>query len=304
MPHAIVIVPKGRLGNIMFQYLLAWEISRRLDNNACIYGPGLPEWGIDPAVAEQQAVRPYLLKGHLFDLDEATYALRSGLADAILVDGWGMRLEYYTDWKSLWRPFHTPLQPEHISNDEILINVRAEDIENGWHPGYYPLPFDFYAQVIRDAGKQPVFMGQIHHGKYAAALRSAFPHARFLQSATPMQDFQTIRGARHLAIPPSSFSWLAAWSSTVAQCIHYPVVGLYDPRRGSQNLMPVGDQRYVFWATEFPSMQARRAIPCAAAWAGEHHGSRRLTRAESQAIAIGGFAFKLSHAAVAQLKTS
>ena len=303
MPYAIVIVPKGRLGNVMFQYLLAWELNRRLDYTACIYGPGLPEWGIDPLAPEQQAVRPYRLKGHLFDLDQATYAVRSGLADAIVVEGWGMRMEYYADWKALLLPFQTILQPEPVSNSEILINVRAEDIESGKHPGYYPLSFDFYDQVIRHARKQPVFMGQVHHGEYAAALRSEFPHARFLESDSPMLDFVTIRGARCLAISTSTFAWLAAWSSTVAECIHYPVVGIFDPRRGVQNLMPVGDPRYVFWTTQFPSMQARLAIPGAATWAVNCHGSRRLTRPESQAIAIGSFAFKLSHVALAQLKT-
>lgn len=302
MTYSIVIVPRGRLGNLMFQYLLAWEINRRLENAARIYGPGLGEWGIEPVEPAPQAQRPYRLKGHSFDLDQVTYALRTGLADTLVLEGWGMRLEYYADWRTLLRPFQTPGLAPCVGDHEILINVRAEDIETGQYPGYYPLPFDFYAQVIKHTGLAPVFMGQIHEGKYAAALRATFAHARFLEKAEPIQDFQTLQAAKHLVIAPSSFAWLAAWSSSVAQTIHYPVVGILDPRRGVQNLMPVGDPRYVFWETKFPLMQERQKIPCTTTWALAPHASRLLTRHESHHIAISGFMLKVPPSAIAQPK--
>jgi hypothetical protein len=299
---SIVIVPKGRFANLMFQYMLAWEINRRLAHCGNVYGPGIPEWGIQPSTPAQAPSHPYLLKGHLFDLDEATYALRSGIADAIVILGWGMRLEYHQNRRALLPLFQSQARTQSISQDEILIHIRAEDIEHGKHRGYYPLPFDFYDQVIKITGKRPVFMGQIHEGRYASALREAFGNARFLDSNSPISDFETIRSARHIVLSISSFSWLAAWLSTTAETIHYPVAGLFDPRPGKQNLMPYGDSRYIHWAVPFPSMPERQKIESAEDWARQTRGARSLTLQERNALAISSFTVRVPVNALAYSK--
>ncbi len=276
--HPIIIFPRGRLGNLMFQYMLADQLQRRLGNDAEIFGPGISEWEIAPRPLKFHPKNPILMKGHVFNLDEIADRIRSGLFDSTIIAGWGMRVEYYADLQSARHMFISNTAPTLIGDDEILINVRSEDIESGKHPGYYPLPFDFYRALLDTEAKHPVFMGQLDPSPYTDALRKTFPHARYLPSNSRLHDFQTIRHAKHIALSISSFAWLAAWMSDTAEHIHYPVAGIFDPRRKRQNLMPVDDRRYIFWETEFPQLNTRTERMCAAHWAS---ANRRVARTDS-----------------------
>lgn len=262
----IIISPNGRFANIMFQHMLAVQLQRRLGAGAVIYGPGMPEWGWPAAEPPVSPANPRTIGGQLFDLDELAYCLRSGAFDAILIKGWGMRLEYFPHVDEFRAMFRSDVVGQRIADDEMLISVRAEDIESGWHPAYYPLPFDFYEAVIRAENKRPVFIGQLEPGPYVNALRQRFPHARYLPLATPMEDFQTLRGAGCVVPSISSFAWLATWLSESVHTIHLPVAGLFDPRLGQHNLMPLGDERYRFWSVDFPTIRERGGLE-AATWA-------------------------------------
>ena len=264
--HAIIVSPRGRFANVMFQHMLAMQLRRRLGNAAVIYGPGMAEWGWPAADAPFTPARPIVLRGHLFDLDEIAHCLRSGMCDSVVVHGWGMRVEFHPDIDQYRAVFRSGVEGQPIGDDEVLINIRAEDIESGAFPAYFPLPFDFYEAVARVEGRRPVFMGQMQPSAYVQALQRRFPGARYLPMQTPMEDFQTLRNARCVVLSISSFAWLGAWLSQSAQAIHFPVAGLFDPLRGDQNLLPAGDERYRFWSVEFPS-EAERAGTDAAAWA-------------------------------------
>ncbi len=267
-PLPLIISPRGRLGNLMFQYMLAKQLQRRLGPRAVICGPGMPEWGWSATPALTQPSAPLVVNGHLFDLDELAHCLRSGLCDAIVIRGWGMRVEYFPQVEEIRPLFKSHVTGQPVSKDEVLFNVRAEDVESGAHAGYFPLPFDYYEAVARAERKRPVFMGQLQPGPYVQALRQRFPDARYLPLASPIEDFQTLRNAHCIVPSISSFAWLATWLSESARTIHLPVAGLFDPRRGRQNLLPVGDPRYRFWSVDFPSMQERPGIQ-AATWAAE-----------------------------------
>ena len=123
------------------------------------------------------------------------------------------------------------------------------------------------------------FPGLACPSPYTDALRRRYRDARFLPVSSPAADFQTLRCARRLVLSISSFAWLAAWLSESATAIHLPVAGLFDPRRGRQNLLPLGDPRYRFWDVEFPAPAQRvgldlvewasgdrRAVPAEAGW--------------------------------------
>ena len=262
----LIISPRGRLGNLMFQHMLAVQLQRRLGPRAAVYGPGMPEWGWAATAAPMAPSNPLVLGGHLFDLDEIAHCLRSGMCDAIVIKAWGMRLEYHPQVEEYRSLFRSDVTGQPIGDDEVLINIRAEDVESGAFPGYYPLPFDFYDAVIHAERKRPVFIGQLQPSPYVRALRQRFPGARYLPLATPMEDFQTMRNAGCVVLSISSFAWLATWLSEHVHTIHLPVAGLFDPRRGRQNLLPVGDERYRYWSVEFPSMQERPGVH-AATWA-------------------------------------
>jgi hypothetical protein len=242
----------------------------------------MPEWGRAATPVPRQPSSPLVLGGHLFDLDEIAHCLRSGMCDAIVIRGWGMRVEYFPyvdEWRGM---FKSKVVGQPVGEDEVLISVRAEDVESGVHEPYYPLPFDFYEAVIRSEGKRPVFMGQLQPSPYVQALRQRFPDARYLPLATPLEDFQTMRNAGCVVPSISSFAWLACWLSESARTIHLPVAGLFNPRRGRQNLLPVGDARYRYWSIDFPTMQERPNIR-AATWA----AAARNATAQTEAWALG-----------------
>ncbi|MBI5276539.1 MAG: hypothetical protein HY854_08755 [Burkholderiales bacterium] len=286
----LIIHPRGRLANVMFQYMLALQLKRRLGDRAKVYGPGLPEWDWPAVGPAPHPARAMVLRGHMFDLDEVAHLLRAGAFDAVVIEAWGMRVEYYADVAEQRALFVSKEVPQPVGDDEVLLSVRAEDIEGGGSAGYYPLPFRFYEAVVEAQRKRPVFMGQLQPSPYTDALRKRFPAARYLPAAPAANDFQTLRSAGHVALSISSFAWLAAWLSESAQVIHLPVAGLFDPARGHQNLLPVGDARYRYWSIEFPEMAARAGLQ-AHEWA---EGERSVTPREE------GWAMNLARVARAR----
>jgi len=83
-------------------------------------------------------------------------------------------------------------------------------------------------------------------------------------SGGPIEDFQTMRGAKHVALAVSSFSWLAAWLSGRVQVIHMPLAGLFNPvQRSDIDLVPRGDSRWRchrFTAGHFLASDEQKAI--------------------------------------------
>ena len=69
-----------------------------------------------------------------------------------------------------------------------------------------------------------------------------------------LQDFQTIRKAKHISLPVSTFAWLAAWLSEAATIV-LPVFGMYDTKLFSlHDLLPIGEISYRFY--QFPEQPA------------------------------------------------
>ncbi|WP_237215636.1 hypothetical protein [Falsiroseomonas oryziterrae] len=234
----------GGLGNRMFQLMLAHVLAERIPDLA-VTGPPLPEWGIAPPDLPLPP-RRIRLAGHEVDLARLSYLLGAGIVDGIETEALGCRMEL------LSRPLAQRLFPALMhagvatAPDELVINIRAAEILGPVHPGYRPLPLAFYARLIAETGLKPVFVGQLGEDRYSAALRARFPAARIIPSASPMQDFATLRAARHLVVAVSTFSWLAAWLSE-AETIHLPLAGVLHPGlRRDVDLVPLGDPRWRF----------------------------------------------------------
>ncbi|OOZ40116.1 hypothetical protein [Solemya elarraichensis gill symbiont] len=275
----IAVRSDGRLANQMFQAMLAFEL-KNIVKEAQIMGLSLPEWGLTSQPLTQRTLRgsALLLPRHRFNFHQAAKALAERVVNSIVIEGWGMRLEYFGPPSRYQQLFRTNIAPQRLSDKQLLINIRAEDIVSGWHPSYFPLAFSFYEKIIDSTGLEPVFMGQIGSDSYSLALKERFRGARFLAPRTAISDFQTIRHSQHVVLSISSFSWLASWLSETAINIHVPVAGLFDPRNGETDLLPVTDSRYHFYAVDFPDMQQRQSLDYDA-WA-EHADSNRLLSAD------------------------
>lgn len=245
----------------MFQLMLATELKRRLTGDIPILGYNMPDWQLFSPDSTEPPGATISLMGHAFNLDRLAYLLSSNAVQTIQIDGWGMRLEYYKNPSAFRNLFQTNHRVRFTPTErQLLINVRSEDIITGHHPKYFPMAFAYYEKLIDETGLEPVFMGQLEPYPYVLALRERFPKAVFLPLSGPLDDFQTIRQAKHVVLSVSSFSWLAAWLSETAENIHLPVCGLFDPGNRETMLLPVDDKRYHFYKVPFPRQGERKHI--------------------------------------------
>jgi hypothetical protein len=136
-----------------------------------------------------------------------------------------------------------------VGENELLIHVRLGDIKTFSHPIYGPLPVSYYRYLTSLTGLTPIFIGEIDACEYCTLLRQAFPTAKFLPAGSILDDFQTIRRARHIALAVSS---VPAYLSD-AQNIHMPICGWFDYREYPHiDMLPQGDARFVYH--EIPSL--------------------------------------------------
>lgn len=257
MARIIRIKPFFGLGNRMLQHMMAEAIRAELPD-AVLSGPGLPEWNIPPSPDQPQQGFALVLRGHSVPLARLL-ALSRDLANVDLyLSSLSARFCYYEDHRARYQAMFpvSSTQPS-AGADQLVINVRLAEILTGLHSNYMPLPINWYRDLVAQTRLSPVFMGQIGDDAYSLALRQAFPNAQFIPSMGVAQDFDFIARATHVALPISTFSWLAAWLSPMVQTIHMPVVGLYHPAaRPDHDLLPLADPRYRFHIGELHHWRA------------------------------------------------
>jgi hypothetical protein len=242
------IFPRERMANQMMQIMFALAVQRLARTTVCIEGYDLPEWGLRKPPASPD-VRALLTVG-----DASTKAS----VVAKLIDRYRPKridLTYLVTRASNYLPSDSyqcwfPLRVNEgisTSAEEIVIHVRLGDVAQLSHPHYGPLPISYYRSLLDRTGLSPVFMGELTDSPYCAALRSAFPRAKFLSTGTVLNDFQTIRRAHHIALAVSSFSWIAAYLSC-ARSIHMPVCGWFDCRELPKvDMLPTNEGRWTFY---------------------------------------------------------
>jgi hypothetical protein len=243
----------GDTGNRMFQYMFCRMLQYRVSNSV-LCGYDMPMWDLvssydAPLPAETMRVKG----GHEMDVDAIVEFLSEGEQRGLEFAGYAQRLEYYRQPDLMASFFHVPSRYRRLTGGEyLLIHVRAADILSGLsNADYVPVPIPFYESIIVSTGLKPVFMGQLQHTWYTAALQKRFPAATFLPQSSALEDFALLNSAVNIAISVSTYSWLAAWLSPIARNIHVPVLGLLNPRqRPDINLLPIEDGRYSFY--EFP----------------------------------------------------
>jgi hypothetical protein len=263
----ISVVPIANIGNRMLSYMAVQAVVQRLSMPVTV-NAGLPEWGMkfDRELHRRLEVTP--LNVMYFDdadgttLDEMVARIEAANPPAVIFEGFYQRFPLLRDkefYQDIFPP--QPLDIEPFADDELVINIRAGDLLGG-HWSWYPLvPPLFYYHLLQRTGLRPVLLGQLEDSVYMRDILHLCPGARLLPSAGPMVDFNRLRHAKHLSIPPSTFSWLAAWLSE-ATTIHYPLLGFMHPfcitrgwnNGGGVDLTPLGDPRYLYHL--FPILNA------------------------------------------------
>lgn len=259
----IVMRNFGGLGNRMIRYMFAHRLARELGGWPVV-GYDMPEWGLVSPAANPFAGTGFSTGwGHVYNVAALATRALAEQVDYIEVEAFAQRCEFFADQRAHFAAVFAGPAGAPIADHELAISVRTGDIIDGYHKDYTPLPLAFYHRLLAQTGLAPVFVGQLEDNWYTRALRDQFPHARYL-SADPISDFQTLRGARHVMLAVSSFSWLAAWLSDRAQVIHMPVAGLFNPQqRGDIDLLPVNDPRWHFHQFapgEFTASDEQKAV--------------------------------------------
>ena len=244
MTPALILRPHGRLGNHILQWITGMTLARQVPG-LTLHNFDLPPWGLTAGgFRPRQPFVPALVEQDS-DLALAADMMRSGQMPLARLRCMVLQAEAWGEPERFRRLL--PLGEcavETSGPDEILLNVRAEEILKARHPDYGPIPLGFYHAVLRETGLKPVFMGQLGEDSYSRLLRDTFPTARFLPSQGVRGDFDAMRRAHHLALSVSTFSWVAGWLSD-AQSLHVPVLGFLNPaQRPDIALLPRGDARF------------------------------------------------------------
>ena len=237
----------GNLANQMIQFLVACNVANRVPG-CRISNVHLPTWQIDhPHLDLSGIVMPITAMQHV-DVASVARLLRGAGIDCIHYTGYGQRLENFPTLEECRPLFRSELTDRAgFGEEHLVINIRGGEVLDGRHPGYTLVPIDFYAEIIRTTGLNPVFMGQIENNIYCNELRRRFPRAQFIASQGALHDFEMIRGSKNIIPSVSTFSWLAAWLS-YADKVFMPLTGFYNPFQDRLvDLVPLNDDRFVFY---------------------------------------------------------
>ena len=213
-------------------------------------GSSLPEWNIYQPGTLEPDHRDFIVMRdtHMrMPIEKIVDELERGLCDTVVIHNYVQHMDNFLS-ANIYRRVFVDSEPQTglIADDELLINVRGNEILGGGAPDYLLIPVDYFQEIVRETGLRPVIMGQLTPGPYLDELRAALPEARLVPSLGTMKDFSLIRSARNIVISVSTFSWLAAWLSEARQ-IFMPVAGVFSPfQRPDIDLLPLDDPRYRF----------------------------------------------------------
>ena len=239
----------GGLGNRMFQHMAALFLLSAIPDSR-LSGIELPEWGLHQPDTRDGSERSFTVHRDTpmrMPLETIFEAIAKGAADCIDIRNYVQHVDNLLP-PAMYRNVYVDRQPqtEAVGADELLINIRGQEILSGVAPDYVLIPVGYLRQIVAETGLRPVLMGQLTPGPYLEELRTGLPEARFLASEGSMEDFSIIRNAKHIVISVSTFSWLAAWLSN-AERIFLPVAGMFSPFQcPAINLLPLRDPRYRF----------------------------------------------------------
>lgn len=241
----------GNIANRALQYLVAKSIEERT-SNLSIRNVNLPEWGMQKEHCELELENSCII-GELdfwFDIRGLSQNLNVGNIDSFKIKGYPFNVDFYPSRKNakIYLPNFSDFDEQIVgfSEDQIVFNIRADEILHGIHADYLVLPFEYYKMLAFKTGLKPVFFGQLASNPYIEKLKEEFPDASFVNGRGAHYDFEVLRRSCNIAISVSTFSWLAAWLSD-AKNIYVPLAGMMNPCQAvGQNFIPRNDPAYKF----------------------------------------------------------
>jgi hypothetical protein len=238
--------PLGSLAMRMLDYMVALKFVSLMPG-CRISNANLPAWGIHiPAIGSPGMV---VRERHeqAIDLRAVAAAMHAGRIRRIDWTGYALRLEHLLPREHYIDVF-TPARMQPGYGSEYLVCHLPDDGALDFLAPNQPLtPVEFFEELIRQTGLQPVFIGQTAPDAYTLRLRGQFPNAEFVEIQDDAIGFEIIRQSSNIVVGTSVLAWLAAWLSR-ADNIFMTVNGLFNPMQCPDvDLLPYGDDRYRFF---------------------------------------------------------
>ena len=207
-----------------------------------IQEPTLFVGGQKPIVSEkaddqEEIVRSVVSYEELFDL-----ARKHDLE----VQGFFQRLDFLSKYKDLARevcqsdsPIHPVIQTKVDYNNDLIIHLRYGDYHHNhgadkisWT--HKPLEMEevlsIYHKIRRQlVVKQTWIVCEHTDDVFVRKIALSIPNS-YIVSVSPVHDFTLIGKFRHVFASPSTFSFMAAWTSDVTQRVFFPLVGAFHPK--------------------------------------------------------------------------
>ncbi|KXV77288.1 hypothetical protein [Acetobacter cerevisiae] len=255
----IYISPQGNIANRALQYLVGKRM-QEISNNISIRSVNLPEWGLKAEDVIYELKNSCIIgeTKFWFDIRGLSQNLDNGNVDSFVINGYPFNVDFYPsrDRARKYLPSFSKTLDKitGFSDDEIVFNIRADEVLHAVHDDYLVLPVEYYKMLAFYTGLKPVFFGQLADNPYIQNLKAEFPEARFVNGQGALYDFEVLRQSTNIAISVSTFSWLAAWLSN-ARNIYVPLAGMMNPCQAiGQNFIPRNDPAYKF--ISFPLCRA------------------------------------------------
>nr|WP_325265940.1 hypothetical protein [uncultured Rhizobium sp.] len=194
--------------NLMIKYIVARKIKRGFPE-LVLSNFSMPYWNIQHEfIPPSDGDKIYLINHEqIVDIERVVYLGKSRAYDRFSWIGYGQRMEYLLE-KDECRMMFQNLDVPGIGtgDDVVLCPIRGGEVLDAVHPGYTVIPVQFYVEQVERLGKRPVFTGQIDDNIYMREIRRAFPNAEYLRTSGILEDFQTIRRAKNIILPVSTFA--------------------------------------------------------------------------------------------------
>jgi hypothetical protein len=272
----------GRMANRLIEYLFALVVHNKTKCGITCPEPipGFPNVKDRQCESGQTNNEPkYLLSGQkpvvsvegpddVFRRSEISYEQLFEIAKShdIRMQGYFQRMDFLSPHIELAREvcyseeeIHPQIGPIVDYQNDLVIHLRYGDIHMNrladkisWT--HKPLEIHevlgIYNKIKSEVDvKQVWLVCEDSNDPFVHAIAHSLPHS-FIVSVNPVHDFVFVSKFKHVFMSPSTFSLMAAWTSTISEKIYFPLVGAFHPK---SRMLPNADppeHRFLLWIND------------------------------------------------------
>jgi len=237
----INVRPKGRLGNLMFQYCLS-----RIISEVTGYATDMELPFKNCKMLKGKIINTPVEKliGHEIDLKKV---LDNKEQRRIYLNGFFHQVKYYADYKQqIKKWFYINENYRKPGTGDLVIHVRGGDLYNkGSNAQHVPCPYNYYRDIINSSDHNNIFI-VTEDPKDIIVQKLHMEHKLEIISQSVLEDYYFMFHASKLVLSVCSIVWWAGWLGRAKE-VHFPQAGFWHPQsiRKEVDLM-VNENRYVY----------------------------------------------------------